>query len=233
MGHFRWSNLSHLAKSLCVFVGWGQYLAASLSIPVVNDAVGGRSARSFTREGCFTKIINTVKAGDIVVIELGHNDGGSLTPTDNRKSDCTGSGAETCKTTYGDVSEIVLTFPSYLENAAKAIKAKGVSVVISPQTPDNPYETGKLMYVPCIFTDYAKLAASTTSVGYVDHGQYTANAFHSCGASAVDAYFPNDHTHTSPACAIVVANAFVKGLLCGSTAIEPYVTNLMVEGSCI
>ena len=42
---------------------------------MVNNAIGGRSARSFTEEGRFTTIINTVKAGDFVVIEFGHNDG--------------------------------------------------------------------------------------------------------------------------------------------------------------
>lgn len=87
-----------------MFLGWGQYLADSLSIPVVNNAIGGRSARSFTREGRFDTIIEAVVSGDIVVIEFGHNDGGSLTPTDNGRTDCGGTGDETCETTYEYVS---------------------------------------------------------------------------------------------------------------------------------
>ena len=46
--------------------GWGQYLAQYLTLPVVNDAIAGRSARSYTVEGRFTTLINTVKSGDFV-----------------------------------------------------------------------------------------------------------------------------------------------------------------------
>lgn len=80
--------------------GWGEYLQSSLSIPVVNAAVAGRSARSYTREGRFTALAAIVISGDFVVIEFGHNDGGSLTPTDNGRTDCPGAGGETCSTTY-------------------------------------------------------------------------------------------------------------------------------------
>ena len=75
-------------------------MQASLSIPVVNQAIGGRSARSFTREKRFDAIANALKPGDFVVIEFGHNDGGSLA-NDNGRSDCPGSGSETCRTNYG------------------------------------------------------------------------------------------------------------------------------------
>lgn len=94
------SILSKNATSADPFSGWGQYLGYSLNIPVVNNAVAGRSARSYTREGRFTTIANKVKSGDFVIIEFGHNDGGSLTPTDDGRSDCPGTTTQTCKTTY-------------------------------------------------------------------------------------------------------------------------------------
>lgn len=190
-------------------------------------------------------------SGDIVVIEFGHNDGGSLTPTDNGRTDCGGTGDETCQTTYeyvaifhitrdhvltsasSGVAETVLTFPKYLENAANAITAKGASVVISSQTPNNPYESGSFQYSGSRFVDMAKLAADNAGVDYVDHGQYTANAFEASGASTVNAYFPNDHTHTSNAGALAVADAFVRGVLCGDNALKQYVSNTGVPGSCV
>lgn len=49
--------------------GWGEYLQYSLSISVINDAVAGRSARSYTVEGRFTTVANAVQSGDFVVIE--------------------------------------------------------------------------------------------------------------------------------------------------------------------
>ena len=42
----------------------------SMSLSVVNKAIGGRSARSYTVEGRFDEIVGLVKAGDVVIIEL-------------------------------------------------------------------------------------------------------------------------------------------------------------------
>ena len=80
--------------------GWGEYLKYSLpsTYTVSNKAIAGRSARSYTREGRFQEIANVVQSGDWVVVEFGHNDGGSLSPTDNGRTDCFGDGAQTCQT---------------------------------------------------------------------------------------------------------------------------------------
>lgn len=47
-------------------IGWGQYLGQYLSLPVVNNAIAGRSARSYTDEGRFTSLINAAQKGDYV-----------------------------------------------------------------------------------------------------------------------------------------------------------------------
>lgn len=63
--------------------GWGQYLKYSLdpsALVVNNSAYAGRSARSFTREGRFQAIFDSVRPGDWAVIEFGHNDGRMLLP---------------------------------------------------------------------------------------------------------------------------------------------------------
>ena len=83
--------------------GWGAPLVNYMNITIDNEAIAGRSARSYTREGRFNTIASTLKAGDYVVIEFGHNDGGSLTPTDNGRTDCNpvnNNYATTCQTTY-------------------------------------------------------------------------------------------------------------------------------------
>lgn len=63
----------------------------------MNKAIAGRSARSYTEEGRFTDLVNTVKSGDYVVIEFGHNDGSSGT-TDNGRQDAYGDGYDTTAT---------------------------------------------------------------------------------------------------------------------------------------
>lgn len=83
--------------------GWGHYLQYSFSSSgavISNQAIAGRSARSYTREGRFDTVVGLAQAGDWVIIEFGHNDGGSLTPTDNGRTDCFGDGEQTCSTTY-------------------------------------------------------------------------------------------------------------------------------------
>ncbi|PNS15581.1 hypothetical protein CAC42_840 [Sphaceloma murrayae] len=215
--------------------GWGQYLGYSLSLPVVNRAVAGRSARSYTREGRFTELNNLVKSGDYVIIELGHNDGGSPNSAsgDNGRSDCPGTGAETCKTTYNGVAETVLTFNAYIQNAAKALQAKGVNVILSSQTPNNPVETGKFSYTPARFVAAMKLAATNVKTMYIDHGNYTAQAYKRRTVAQVNAFFPKEHTHTSPQGADVVAKAFVKGLSCSTSPLKGFIKNATIEGTCL
>ncbi|KAL9058177.1 MAG: hypothetical protein Q9162_001901 [Coniocarpon cinnabarinum] len=195
--------------------GWGVPLVSDMTIPIVNNAIAGRSARSFTREGRFTAMAQNVKQGDYVIIEFGHNDGGSLTPTDNGRTDCNpvnGNYATTCQTTYSGVAETVLTYEAYLVNAAKLFQSKGATVIISSATPNNVWETGTYTYSANRFVGYARDAAAATKSVFIDHGQSTADAYQKLGATTVDSFYPHDHTHTSPAGATVVAQAFVTAL---------------------
>ena len=224
----------HLSPSSANIPGWGQYLAYSLQgITLINDAVAGRSARSYYNESRFTTIANSVAAGDFVIIEFGHNDGGSLTP-DNGRSDCVGSGTETCTSGSG---VIVQTYVTYLTQAAKAIIANGARVIISSPTPDNTCESGTCSYSPSRFTGYCKTVVQNagTMASFVDHGQYLANEYAKLGAAVTTSYYPKDHTHTSPTGANVVAAQFVKGVLCANDPFAAYVKNMTasIDGKCL
>ncbi|KAL4796295.1 SGNH hydrolase-type esterase domain-containing protein [Aspergillus venezuelensis] len=212
--------------------GWGDYITDSVSIEVSNQAIGGRSARSYTREGRFDAIAEVLQSGDYVVIEFGHNDGGSLSD-DNGRTDCPGSGDETCETVYDGVAETVLTFPAYLENAAALFIEKGANVLISSQTPNNPWETGEFAYSPNRFVEYAQLAAENAGVEYVDHGAYTAAIFESLGLDTVNSFYPEDHTHTNEAGSIVVADAFLKAVVCSGVALSDVLTTEDFDGECL
>ncbi|KAG9530033.1 putative rhamnogalacturonan acetylesterase, partial [Aureobasidium melanogenum] len=196
--------------------GWGQYLHYSLKLPVVNKAFAGRSARSFAREDRFDEIGDLLKKGDFVIIEFG-------------------SGAETCRYTYNGKTEIVNTFPFYLEQAANSYIAKGAHVLISSQTPNNPDESGVFVSSTPRFVDLAKTAATNAKVDFVDHNEYTLAAYKALSVKTVDGYFPNDHTHTAPKGADLVAQAFVRGLVCGGSLLGNYVRNdtKAIEGNCL
>lgn len=57
--------------------GWGEMLADffdSTSVRVVNHARNGRSTRTFISEGRWKEITDSLRAGDYVFIQFGHND---------------------------------------------------------------------------------------------------------------------------------------------------------------
>ncbi|KAL1869139.1 hypothetical protein Daus18300_005675 [Diaporthe australafricana] len=209
--------------------GWGQYFGTYSTATVVNKAIGGRSARSYTVEGRFTEVINLVKSGDIVVIEFGHNDGGSPETNDNGRSDCPGAGTETCKSSAD--GSTVYTFVYYVSQAAKALVAKGATVVLSTQTPNNVWETGSYSYSPPRFVGYVKTAATavaSASVTYVDHYNAQSLAYKKLGNSGTNALYPNDHTHTSPAGAKLAAQAFAQAIaskMNGTTSLTNYIVS--------
>lgn len=119
----------------------------------------------------------------------------------------------------------------------RLMTAKGAHVVVASPTPNNPWETGTFSYSASRFTGYGKTVV--TSLGslaaFVDHGQYVANEFEVLGAQIVDSYYPIDHTHTSPEGANTIAGQFIKGLMCGGSALSAYSKNSTgsITGSCI
>ncbi|KUI71878.1 Rhamnogalacturonan acetylesterase [Cytospora mali] len=206
--------------------GWGQYLGNYTTATVVNKAIAGRSARSYWEEGRFAAVTELLKEGDIVIIEFGHNDGGSPETNDNGRSDCPGTGEETC-TSSADGST-VYTFVYYIAEAAKAMVAKGASVVLSSQTPNNPWETGSFVYSAPRFVGYQKTTAALFSSGvtFVDHFNAVDQMYKKLGDSVVTAYFPSDHTHTSPTAADMVAKAFAQAIATkenGTTSLVDYI----------
>jgi rhamnogalacturonan acetylesterase len=175
--------------------------------------MSGRSARSYTNEGRFTEIENLVKRDDIVIIEFGHNDGGSPnSASDNGRSDCPGTGNEVCKS--GKTGETVYTFNHYVEGAARKYIAKGAKVIVSSQTPNNMWETGTFQPAPSRFVGYAALAGKNVGSGgsFLDHFQAVAAMYKKLGKDKTNALYPKDHTHTSPAGADLVAQAFVQAV---------------------
>ncbi|KAI5124835.1 hypothetical protein M0805_005465 [Coniferiporia weirii] len=204
--------------------GWGTMVGKYLDITIVNDAVAGRSSRSYTDEGRFNTIINAVVPNDIVVIEFGHNDGGGPSASDNGV--CAGTDVTTTCNVNGT---IVFTFNKYIEDAVNSLQSKGAKVIVSSQTPDNPYDVG---FAPSRFVGYAQTAAEDTGASYVDHFDLVIAEYEVLGETAVDALYPVDHTHTSPAGANIVAQTFVRGVLCDSTnPLFSFVTNSSVVPS--
>ncbi len=60
---------------------------------------------------------------------------------------------------------------------------------------------------------------------YINHYAYVAQAYEALGETVVNEYYPLDHTHTSVEGANVVAEAFVRGIICGNSGLAAYVNS--------
>src|SRR5689334_3565273 len=64
--------------------GWGSFMADyfdTSKITVENDAIGGRSSRTFLTDGRWDRIMAALQKGDYVIMQFGHNDAGPLDDT--------------------------------------------------------------------------------------------------------------------------------------------------------
>ncbi|MFN8438647.1 MAG: GDSL-type esterase/lipase family protein [Cytophagales bacterium] len=71
------STVCNYAASAYPQTGWGQHLGLylnSTNISINNQAIGGRSSRSFYKQGRWDPIKTALVAGDYVFIQFGHND---------------------------------------------------------------------------------------------------------------------------------------------------------------
>lgn len=70
------STVSTYDSSVAPRTGWGQVLGNYMNpeILVQNQAVSGRSSKSFIDEGRLIKISDQIKKGDYLFIQFGHND---------------------------------------------------------------------------------------------------------------------------------------------------------------
>ena len=120
----------------------------------------------------------------------------------------------------------------YIDDAVNSFKAKGAHVIVSSQTPDDPFIVGT---APPRFVGYAQTAAADTGVSYVDHFDFVLREFEALGNATVSTFYPIDHLHTNAAGADIVAQAFVRGVLCAgvSNPLFASVTNTnVVPGEC-
>src|ERR1017187_3837322 len=97
--------------------GWADPFADYFDLTkvnVVNSARAGRSSRTFQTEGLWDKVLDNLKAGDFVLIQWGHNDGGPI-DKDRARGSLPGLGDESQEFTMPNgKTELVHTFGWYM-----------------------------------------------------------------------------------------------------------------------
>ena len=93
--------------------GWGSALPAyfdGAKIKVENRARGGRSSRSYLAEGLWDAVAGQIRKGDLVLMQFGHNDGGSNYFDEKGRASIHGTGEEIEEGDfeYGLVSDLIV-----------------------------------------------------------------------------------------------------------------------------
>lgn len=201
-------------------VGWGDILEPyfdTAKVNVVNRARGGRSSRTFITEGLWDSLLSGAKAGDVVLLQFGHNDSSPIVDADRCRGSIQRTGDET-QETYNNVTkknETVHTYGWYLRKMITDAKAKGMKVVVMSPVPRCP--KGEAFQPTTEATGYQQFAsevAEKQGVPYVDLHAVIWKTYGKMKADEIKkTYFtPDDGTHTNAAGAKVNAESVVEGL---------------------
>lgn len=199
-------------------LGWGTPFAEFFDLSkvnVVNAARAGRSSRTFTTEGLWDKVASQLKAGDIVLIQFGHNDGGPIDDKARARGSLPGIGEETREidNPITGKHEVVHTFGWYTRQFIEQTKAKGAAPILLSPTPNNVWNDGHIERGFGHYTEWAEeVAASEHRNDLVDVNGIISDEFERLGPQKVASFFPGDHTHTNPEGAEVNATCVVAGL---------------------
>ncbi|WP_353565941.1 GDSL-type esterase/lipase family protein [Haloferula sargassicola] len=116
-------------------MGWGDPLVGEFDparIEVVNRAIGGRSSRTFLTEGRWDAILANLQAGDYVLMQFGHNDGGDYFTGDRPRASIPDIGEETKSGTVAQTGkdEVVHSYGWYLRHICRTAKAAGAQPIV-------------------------------------------------------------------------------------------------------
>ncbi|HOT71942.1 MAG TPA: glycosyl hydrolase [Anaerohalosphaeraceae bacterium] len=190
--------------------GWGDPLADFFDltrISVCNRALGGRSSRTFLTEGLWEKVLGELKAGDFVLIQFGHNDGGPL-ETGRARGSLKGIGDEVQEVILEATGqkEVVHTYGWYLRKYIRDAKAKGAIPIVCSLVPRNIWKEGQVVRSGADYARWAAQVAQTEGAYFIDLNEKAACRYEEDGQDKVTReYFLEDHTHTTPAGARVTA----------------------------
>lgn len=197
--------------------GWGTLIEKYFDtnkINVSNQAMAGRSTRTFIKEGRWEKVVSVLKKGDFVMMQFGHNEGAK--PDTGRagyRGVLRGTGEDTIQLKWNDGSiETVHTYGWYLRKFISEAKAKGATPVVLSMIPRNQFREGKVVRANNDFGKWAREVAVQEGVYFIDLNAITADKYDVLGADKVREFFSGDHTHTSKAGADVNAQSVVEGI---------------------
>ncbi|WP_221029155.1 beta-galactosidase [Actomonas aquatica] len=200
-----------------VAVGWGRMLGDYFDpaeIAVVNASRGGRSSRTFVTEGHWDKMLADVGAGDVVLIQFGHNDGGPINHERIARGSLPGLGDETeeIDNLQTGKPETVHTFGWYMRKMIGDVRAKEAQPILLSLTVRNYWDDGEVERGSGDYGTWIRELAEAEQVPFIDHTKLIADHYEKLGQETVNTFFPRDHVHNGEDGARLNAMLAVSGL---------------------
>jgi lysophospholipase L1-like esterase len=204
--------------------GWGEPFAGyfdSAKIRIANRAVGGRSSRTFITDGLWDKLAAEIKAGDFVLIQFGHNDGGGINeePPGSKlplraRGTLPGLGEESqaIDNVVTKKPEVVHTFGWYIRKMIADAQSKGATPILISLTPRNIWLDGKVERGSGRYREWIQELAKNAGIEFIDLTRIVADRYQALGQEKTSQLFGGDSVHTNAAGADLNAASVVTGL---------------------
>ncbi|MER5788795.1 rhamnogalacturonan acetylesterase [Streptomyces sp. NPDC001980] len=181
--------------------GWGMALPFFLreEISVSNQAVNGRSSKSFVDEGRLDAILATLRPHDLLLVQFAHNDEKSDDPT--------------------RYTEPWTTYQDYLRRYIEGARAHGARPVLATPVERRRFDAdGNAVPTHGDYPAAMRALAARERVALLDIEALSLALWQALGAEATKTYFnwtdtEQDNTHFNPPGAIAVARLVAQELL--------------------
>jgi len=200
-------------------MGWGTVITPffdTTKIDVRNHAIGGRSSRTFLTDGRWDKILETLKKGDYVIMQFGHNDASPLDDTARARGTIKGTGEDSTEiyNPIRKIKEVVHSYGWYMRKYVRETKARGANPIMCSLIPRDNWKDGRVVRSADSYALWAKQIAEQEGAYFIDLNELISAKYEEMGEQEAHKFFPADHTHTNlegaKLNAEIVANALKK-----------------------
>lgn len=173
------------------YASWGQMLPRFLSsdVSVANHARSGETMKSFVTSLRWDKLLSDLRAGDVVLMQFGHNDQKKQWPR-----------------TYVDAER---SYPAWLKAFAADVQAHGAKVVLISPVSRRSFQDGKITNTLAGYDDAVRKVAAELNVPFIDLTAKTKTLYEALGPEISPLAFGNngqDKTHHNAYGAYQIAN---------------------------
>lgn len=181
-------------------MGWGQVLQTYLdpAWQVRNHAKSGRSARSFIEQGWLEPISRDLRAGDVLLVQFGHNDARQEDPA--------------------RYSEPAAAFPQWLQRYVALARKRGATPLLLTPLARRKFDHGQLLDTHGLYTRAVRDLAEREQVGLIDLNALSMDWLRALGDGPSMQFFMHvakqqqtDDTHLREQGAYAVACLVVQG----------------------